>query len=299
MEGRALRTETIAHTVLDEERARLARIASAMGERGTWALKEPRLCPLLSALRGTITNPVRIHIVPNPPDAARALKARDGFGTAAGIALSEVYNRRALSASESLRRVLVSHEALVLRPEETLEGLIEEFARLGATGLETLHEDRVSRLIDPSLYRRRASPEELPDFLSPPQLAFWQAFRSGAVFDFDASASGSPAARQHLFDLEAAQFSLQRHNDRARELNGALTTRNRTIVDLQRRAAALTVERDERQALGECPSGDDRGSPGDHRRAQGDDRRSATPDCDVDGRAGGAASGQPRPGGDN
>ena len=174
--------EAIAHTVMDEERARFARIASALGERGTWALKEPRLCPLLPALRGTITNPVRIHIVPNPPDAARALKARDGFGTAAGIALSEVYNRRALSASEFLRRVLVSHEALMLRPEETLEGLIEELARLGATGLETAHEDRLSQLIDPSLYRRRASPEKLPDFLSPPQLAFWQAFRSGAVF---------------------------------------------------------------------------------------------------------------------
>ena len=239
--------EAIAHTVLDEERARYSRIASALGECGTWALKEPRLCPLLPALRGTITNPVRIHIVPNPLDAARALKARDGFGAAAGSALSEVYNRRALSASKFLRRVLVSHESLALRPEEALERLIEELARLGATGLETSHEDRLSQLIDLSFYRRRASPEELPDFLSPPQLAFWQAFRSGAVFDFEASASGPPAARHHRFDLEAAQFSLQGHNDRARELNGALTTRNRTIVDLQCRGAALTVERDERQ----------------------------------------------------
>ena len=239
--------EAISHAVVQEERARFSKIVSDLDEHGTWVIKEPRLCLLLPLLRDSIANPICIHIVRNPLEVARSLKARDGFGTSAGIALWEFYNRRALVVSETLPRVLVSHEALLLRPAETLEGLVERLTEFGATGLETPSADRLAGLIDPSLYRRRASAEELPEFLSPSQLALWQALRSVRVFDLEDGAPVSPAARQHLFDLESVQLSLQRHSDRACELNGALATRNRTIVGLQRRTAALKAERDERQ----------------------------------------------------
>ena len=239
--------DAISHAVVQEERARFSKIVSGLDGHGTWVIKEPRLCLLLPLLRDSITNPICVHMVRDPLEVARSLKARDGFGTSAGIALWELYNRRALSASENLPRVLVSHEALVLRPAETLEGLVERLTEFGATGLETPSADRLAGLIDPSLYRRRASAEELPEFLSPSQLALWQALRSVRVFDLEDGAPVSPAARQHLFDLESVQLSLQRHSDRACELNGALATRNRTIVGLQRRTAALKAERDERQ----------------------------------------------------
>ena len=136
----------------------------------------------------------------------------------------------------------------MLRPAETLAELIERLVKSGATDLEMPSEVRLGQLIEPSLYRRRASAEELPDFLSPSQLALWQAFRSGEIFDLEDGASVSRAARQQLFDLESAQLSLQRHSDRARELSGALATGNRTIAELRCQAAALTVELVERQA---------------------------------------------------
>ena len=240
--------EAISHAVVEEERARFARICSVLDGRGTWTLKEPRFCLLLPILRDAITNPICVLVFRNPLEVARSLRARNGFGTSAGIALWEMYNRHALSASKNLRRVLVSHENLMLRPAETLENLVERLATLGATDLETPSENRLRQVIEPSLYRRRASTEELPKFLSPSQLALWAAFRSGRALDLEDSASVSREALQHLFDLESAQLSLQRHGDRARELRDSVAAKNRMISDLRSRSAALTVEVNDRQA---------------------------------------------------
>ena len=240
--------EAISHAVLEDEGAKFAQIVSALDGRDTWVLKEPRRCLVLPIRRDFITNPICSLIAHNSLDVVRSLKARNGFGTSAGIALWEFYNRRALDASETLPRVLGSHEVLMLRPAETLAELIERLAEFGATDLESPSEVRLGQLIEPSLYRRRASAEELPDFLSASQLALWQAFRSGEFFDQERSASVSRAAGQQLFDLEAAQISLQRHSDRALELGGALATSNRTIAELWSQATALTVELEERQA---------------------------------------------------
>ena len=240
--------EAISHAVVEEERAKFAKICSVLGGRGTWTLKEPRFCLLLPILRDAITNPICVLVFRNPLEVARSLRARNGFGTSAGIALWEMYNRHALSASKNLPRVLVSHENLMLRPAETLEKLVERLATLGATDLETPSENRLRQVIEPSLYRRQASTEELPKFLSPSQLALWAAFCSGRALDLEDSASVSREALQHLFDLESAQLSLQRHGDRARELRGSIATKSRMIADLRSRSAALTVEVKDRQA---------------------------------------------------
>ena len=232
--------EAIPHAVLEEERAKFAKIVSALDGRKTWTLKEPRRCLVL---------PTNCDlVVHNSLDSVRSLKVRNGFGTLAGIALWEFHNRRALDPFESLPRILASHEALMSRLSETLAELIERLAEFGATDLVIPSEDRLGQLIEPSLHCPGASAEELPDLLSPSQLALWQAFRSGEHFYPEHSASVSRSARQQLFDLEAAQLSLRRHSDRTRELSGTLATGHRTIAELRRRAAALTVELDERQA---------------------------------------------------
>ena len=232
--------EAIPHAVLEEERAKFAKIVSALDGRDTRTLKQPRRCPVL---------PTNCDLVAhNSLDDVGSLKLRNGFGASAGIALCETCNRRALDASQSLPRILASHEALMLRPAETLAELIERLAELGPTDLETPSEDRLGQLIETSLYCGMASAEELSDLLSPSQLALWQAIRSDDVFNLEHSASVSHAARQQLIDLEAAQLSLQRHSDRTRELSGALATSNRTIAELRSQAAALTAEVNERRA---------------------------------------------------
>lgn len=240
--------EAIPHAVLAEEGIEFAKVVSSLDEHGTWVLKEPRVCLLLSVLRDYITHPICIQIVRNPLEVARSLQVRNGFTISAGIGLWEVYNRLALKASETLPRVQVCHEALVLHPAETLDELIERLAEFGVTDLERPNEYRLRQFIDPSLHRCRASGEDLPEFLSPSQLAFWQELSSERILYLEHGASLSRAAWQQLFDLEATQLSLHDHSGRVRELSGALTAKGRSIAALQSRAAALTIERDELQA---------------------------------------------------
>ena len=240
--------EAIPHAVLVEERARFAKVISALDEHGIWAPKEPRLCFLLPVLRDCITSPICIHIIRNPLEVAFSLNARNGFGVSAGLSLWEAYNCSALNASETLPRVLVFHEDLMLRPAGTLGGVLERLAERGVAELDLSNLDRLKQFIQPSLYRRRAGEEETFEFLSASQSALWKAFRSGRAFDQENIASNSSATRQQLFDLESAQLSVQRRRDRESELRGALATKNRSIADLQSRTDVLTIERDELQA---------------------------------------------------
>ena len=239
--------EAIPRAVLAEEGTEFAKVVSSLDEHGTWVLKEPRVCLLLSVLRDYITNPICIQIVRNPLEVARSLQVRNGFTISAGIGLWEVYNRLALKASETLPRVLVSHEDLMLHPAETLAGVLERLAERGVAELDQSNLDRLKQFIQPSLYRRRAGEGETFEFLSASQSTLWKAFRTSRAFDQENTATISSATRQQLFDLESAQLSLQRRRDRESELRGALATKNQSIADLQNRIAALAIERDELQ----------------------------------------------------
>ncbi len=239
--------QAISHAVLEEEGAKLAQIVSALDRRDARAIKEPIRCHVLPIRRDLITSHNCISVVRNPLEAARFSKLRNGFETSEGIALWEIYDRPALDAFANLPRVLASHEALTLRPAETLAELIERLAEFGPTDLETPSEDRLGQLIEASLYCGMASAEELSDLLSPSQLAFWHAIRSDDVFNLEHSAAVSWPARSQLINLEAAQLSHQRHSDRTLELSGPLATGNRTIAYFPSQAA-LTVKLNERQA---------------------------------------------------
>ena len=126
----------------------------------------------------------------------------------------------------------IAHNPLeVARPFQMSDELIEQFNALGAIDIEKLDEEPLHRLLDTPLHYRRAKGKELSKFSSLPQLALWQAFHHGRAFGF-----------------EAGRHALQHLRVRPHGLNDAPATRSRTIFDLQRGAAALTVERDERQA---------------------------------------------------
>ena len=236
--------------VMRQERTRFASIVSRLDEHGTWAIKEPRLCFLLPVLRDHITNPVCIHIFRNPLEVAQSLQVRNGFDVAAGLALWETYNRHALSASENLPRVLISYEALALRPMETIGRLLASLAEFGETSLVKPDADQLGQFIDPSLYRRRADEEETREYLSPSQLDLWHQYCAGQVFDHEGSATIPRATGHHLVDFETAQTSLdqQRQRERERELLTELSARNREVADLQRQTAALISERNENNA---------------------------------------------------
>ena len=256
-----------------EERNKFATVVSSLNEHGTWVLKEPRLCLLLPVLQECLTSPVCVHICRNPLEVARSLQTRNGFSIAAGLALWDAYNRRALSASENLPRVLLSYDALALRPMETLDWLLERLGEYGVRDLARPEEDRVTQFIDSSLYRRRANDEETLEFLSPSQRSLWQHYSCGQVFDHETDATFSDAVQQHLLDLQVAETSLNQHRDHERELTAELKSRRRAISDLERRRAALTVDVNEKQAT---ITGQDRTiqglqtTIGDHKKTIGD-----------------------------
>ena len=251
--------DAIPHAILVEQRRKLEKIIAALDEHETWIVKEPRLCLLLPVLRDHITNPVCIHIFRNPLEVARSLQTRNGFSIAAGLALWEAYNRHALSASENLPRALVFHEALMLHPMETLEGLLIRLDELGVTNLEMADEGRLKRFINPSLYRRRANEGETKEYLSPSQRVLWQQFCDDQICGYDGGVSISRVTRQNLFDLESTERSLSHQKDRRDELSAELgkraatiEARDKTIQGLKIRTEELSAELGKRAATVEA-----------------------------------------------
>ena len=234
--------EAIPRAVLAEERKKFAGIVTSLAERGTWVLKEPRLCLLLPALRDHVADAVCIHIFRNPLEVARSLQTRNGFGIAGGLALWEAYNLHALNAAKNLPCIPVFHESLMLRPVETVTGVLGELADLGVAGLVAPDEARLEQFVNPSLYRKRVTEEEANDFLSASQRALWQRLLSGETPDEVGSLSLARSTRQHLFDLESTERSLAQFTERANALNREVSARKRTIRDLESRTARLNTE---------------------------------------------------------
>ena len=237
-------TKAIPYAVLAEERRRLATIVSRLDEQGTWVVKEPRLSLLLPVLHDCITSPVCIHIVRNPLEVARSLQVRNGFGIAAGLALWEAYNLHALRASESLPRVLVSHDSLVLHPAETIRELIRRLDEHVASRLAVPDRRRLEQFIDPSLYRSRASEDETTEHLSPSQRALWREIRDGHLPERDTNDPIPRATRQHLFDLESLKFS---RRDAKTKLNAELAERD---AEIESRDEVIRSLRDRVDRLG-------------------------------------------------
>ena len=235
-------TVAIPHAVLADQRRRFEKVITELDRHDAWVIKEPRLCLLLPVLLDFLADPVCIHVVRNPLEVARSLQTRNGFSIPAGIALWEMYNRRALSASSNVSRIFVSHESLMLRPAETTGALLTELA--DSYGIELTGTDigHITRFINPSLYRRRATEDETREFLTSSQCALWQHFHSEQVGNHAGGEPLSSVTRQHLYDLESTQMSLIHYkdvgndlNEKTIELNAVLKQSNARIEDLRRR----------------------------------------------------------------
>ena len=242
--------QSIPHVVLSEQRGRFKDVVSVLAKHDLWVIKEPRLCLLLPALRDYIRDPVCIHVFRNPLEVAKSLQLRNGFSISAGLALWETYNQHALKASENLPRLLVSHESLMLHPIRTLERLVEDLENLSVPKLVKPEHSLITRLIDSSLYRQRASETELRDFLSPSQQEIWRLFCSSHLGEEGDYSSISHVTRQHLFDLESTELSLSHYRklyktqtERVevcdRIIDSLKEQRERTNRELARRAGAL------------------------------------------------------------
>ena len=232
----------IPHSTLSEERQCFADVIAHLSTRAQWVIKEPRLCLLLPVLRGDLSEVVCIHLFRNPLEVARSLQLRNGFGLAGSLALWETYNRHALAATENLPRVLISHEALMLDPYEVLEDMLGRLGDMGLTDLERPSREAISRQINPSFYRQRASAEDLDKFLSPSQLELWQQLTGEGPGNLAGRVSISEATRQHLLDLESAERSTNYYKRTASEHVKAVQRKERAVVNLRGQRERLNSE---------------------------------------------------------
>ena len=227
------------HTVVHEQQRNFRAIVSALNARTTWAIKEPRLCLLLPVLLNQLHNPICIHIVRNPLEVARSLKARNGFPILWGLALWEAYSVNALLASSSLPRVFTSYRDLVAAPCTAIGKLVQELTDLGVSTLTAPPYDRVDRFLDPTLRHQVASDEETRGCLTHFQRILWQALDAGDTSSLPETLQLTADARSHLLDLESAQLSLLHARNQSQSYKRALQGRDDALSHRARHIGRL------------------------------------------------------------
>ena len=222
----SLNLESIPDEILSEHYRSLQAVVSKLQEHDQWAVKEPRLCLLLPLLRDYLNEAVCVHVFRNPLEVARSLQGRNDFSIAAGLALWEAYNRRAVEASRTMPRVTIEYASLMRDPVRAVDKLLTQLAKLGVTRLSLPDESMFQMFIQPQLHRHKASEDDADLYLSPDQRLLWQQIRDETVLSQRPEVGISAAATQLLYDLESSHQSVTLHKGRISELNATLRKRD-------------------------------------------------------------------------
>lgn len=175
---------------------KLAELVNRLDSRGTWAIKEPRLCLLLPLFEKYLSAPAVIFISRNPLEVAKSLRRRNGFPIDAGLALWEAYNIAALRHSAHFPRIFLNYHDLIANPAATVLELGKRLEELGVAGLNQAQPDEV---IEESLHREQASDKEFSERLTPAQKRLWEALASGNMRDLPLEISYNSRCILHEF----------------------------------------------------------------------------------------------------
>ena len=226
--------ESIPHAVFSEQSRRFQAAVSELQEHGLWVVKEPRLCLLLPALHEYLNDAVCVHVFRNPLEVARSLQHRNGFGIAAGLALWELYNKRALSASRTMPRLMIDYGTLMGDPAKAVNRLVAQLGKLGVTQLAVPEESILKQFIQPRYHRHRVTEEDTEQYLSPDQRALWQQIQRGDVLTENPGETISLATAQSLYDLETSQQSVSHRTSRIKQLDATLISREKELARLRK-----------------------------------------------------------------
>ena len=142
---------------------RFAEIMNTLDARGTWVIKEPRLCLVLPALLPALDGARFVHVMREPLEVASSLTARNAIPPAAGVALWEQYVRTAVQYTTGRPRTMVRYERLVADPLRTTTELVGSLTELGVDDLVIPSAAALGSLVTSDLHRERASPAERGD----------------------------------------------------------------------------------------------------------------------------------------
>ena len=157
-----------------------ADVVMNMDAHRPWFVKEPRLCLLFPIWREALETPVCIHIHRNPLEVAQSLHARNGIPISAALAMWEVYNIRALHASNGLPRYFLGYEELLRTPTSVLESLHGVLTGETSYQLRVPDSSELSSFLEASLRRQRTDMDALAEAASPSQLELYHFLRGSA-----------------------------------------------------------------------------------------------------------------------
>ena len=141
-----------------------------------WFVKEPRFCLTFSVWRSVLEMPVGVVIFRNPLDVAKSLHERNGMPLTVGLALWEAYNARALAASQGMKTVVLSYEALMNNPSETVGKLLDTLSQEGYV-LRKPPKRELLAFLDDELHHHRTAEADVRSAVSDAQAALFDQLR--------------------------------------------------------------------------------------------------------------------------
>ena len=221
---------------------RFAEIVDGLDARGTWVIKEPRLCLVLPALLPALDGARFVHVMREPLEVASSLTARNAIPPPAGLALWEQYVRSAVHYTTGRPRTMVRYERLVADPVRTATELVGSLSELGVDDLVIPSGAALGSLVTSDLHRERASPAERGDRFNVIQARLAAAVDDETLLDGSWDSGGlSVGARETLAVFEAARAGEQLVEVLASTREALDSTREAVAVERRR---ADDAERD-------------------------------------------------------
>jgi len=144
-----------------------------------WVIKEPRISLLLPLWLRVLEAPVCVGILRSPIEVASSLHKRNGIPLEVGLLLWEKYVCSAMTASEQLPQITVSHRQLVTQPVASVRELAAQLEAEGVTGLRVPAAREIEAFVEHDLYRERDSRLDLLQYLHAPQVALFDRLLQG------------------------------------------------------------------------------------------------------------------------
>ena len=166
--------EQLPDDLLETYRQTASRIVLNLDAHRPWFVKEPRLCLVYPVWRSVLEMPFCVHIVRNPLEVAHSLKARNGIPLKAGLALWEVYNKRAVAFTSDLPRVFVSYADLMRTAQPVAERLAGALTSHSGYPFRVPSPLELEAFIDQELYRQRSDGGPFPNTVTKSQTVLYE-----------------------------------------------------------------------------------------------------------------------------
>ena len=135
-----------------------------------WFIKDPRLCVTLPLWHRLLEAPLAVHVLRHPLEVAASLQARNALPIPVGLALWELYTRKALTSSAGWPRVVVHHNHIITDAVPTVLQLLRNLEAAGVRGLHMPEEHEITDFVTASLYRQHANRDDLRPWANSPQV---------------------------------------------------------------------------------------------------------------------------------